>query len=223
MTKSKIEPDLPEGEHNYTVREAVALFDSEAGLTNAVDRLEAAGLDRAELSVLANNAKARKALGRRFAQSGSVAAIDLADDASAPRSAHTSTDSLTEIEAAAVGLPTYVGGVGGMFAVVASGGSLALALPVALATGLAGGGLGLVAAYAIARQHRRAIRQQLENGGLLLWARIRTPDREPQVVNILHDAGGRNVHVHDVTLHWGIEEMPLAHAQPDPFLERLPV
>lgn len=218
MTNHAVDKDLPEGEHNYTVREAVALFDTEPALTNAVDRLEAAGLDRAEISVLAANSKSRKSLGQKFAP-----ADQLAEDASAPRDAPTSTDSLTEIEAAAVGLPTYVGGVGGMFAVVASGGSLALALPVAIAAGLAGGGLGLVAAYAIARNHRKAVREQLENGGLLLWARTSSPDREKQVVDILNEAGGRNVHVHDLTLRWGIEEMPLAHAQPDPFLERMPV
>ena len=45
-----------------------------------------------------------------------------------------------EAEAAAVGLPVYVGVVGGLFAAVASGGTLAFALPVAIAGGLAGGG-----------------------------------------------------------------------------------
>lgn len=206
---------LPEGEHKYTVREAVAIFASEAALTNAIDQLEASGIDRAEISVLAGDDGAVKKLRARF-----DGAVELADDNTVKRAAPPDKDARTEIGAAAVGLPAYAGGIGGMFAVAAVGGGLAIALPLVLAGGLAGGGLGAIAAYAIAKQHRDAVGTQMEKGGLLLWVRTATPEREQKVLALLREAGGQNVHIHDIDLKWGIEEVPLAHAQPDPFLEK---
>lgn len=213
---NKVQPVLPEGEHSYAVREAVAVFSSEDALTNAIDQLESSGIDRAEISVLAADEKSLQKLRERFGSS-----IELAEDNTLERAAPADRDSLTEIEAAAVGLPAYAGGIGGMFAIAAVGGGLALALPLVVAGGLAGGGLGAVAAYAIAKKHREAIGTQMEKGGLLLWVRTATPEREQKVLDILRQAGGDNVHIHDIDLKWGIEEVPMAHAQPDPFLEKV--
>ena len=204
------------GEESFTVREAVAIFASERDLADAIDALERDGFDRADISVLGPAATIGGPVARSYA-----GALALAEDGNVPRAAQVSYHSLVEAEAAAIGLPVYVGAVGGLFAVVATGGTLAFAIPVALAGGLAGGAIGALGATAISSWHRGSIEKQLSAGGLLVWVRTRSDAHEARAQDVLRKAGGRNVHVHEVLVHWH-EDAPFAHVQPDPFLERGP-
>ena len=202
---------LDKSEKAYRVREAVALFSTETAFLNALDSLQENGFDRADLSVLGG------AISRPF-ESASM----LADDKRAKRGANANPESVVEAEAAAIGIPVYVGALGAFFAVAATGGALALAIPMTLAGGLAGGGLGAIGAHAIEKRHRRAIEQQIDNGGLLLWVRTNTPERVVSALRLLKAAGGQEAHVHEAILRWGVEESPLSHFRPDPFLEKEP-
>ena len=41
-------------------------------------------------------------------------------------------------------------------------------------------------------------------------------------LRVLKEAGGENVHVHEIERSWGLEDIPLSDFNPDPFLERDP-
>lgn len=199
------------------LREAVAVFPSEAPFLAAVDGLLEHGFDRADLSVLAHGRHVDGQVARML--DGTVA---LAEDGSVPRGALAAPASIAEAKAASVALPVYAGTIGGFLIAVASGGALAFTIPVAIAGGLVGSGLGLLGATAISNHYRESIERQLANGGILLWVRTETAERERKACEILEDAGGEHVHLHTVTLRWGEEDVPFAHTNPDPLLERGP-
>ena len=201
----------------FMVREAVAVFRSEQAFLAAVEALESAGFDRADISVLASESASSRGMTSVY---GDARALE--DDGNVPRSAFVAPESRAEAEAAAVGLPVYVGVVGGLFAAVASGGTLAFALPVAIAGGLAGGSIGAIGAYAISKRHRGTVEQQLQSGGILLWVRTRNDEKEGAALRILQQADGQDIHIHEVAIRWSEDEVPFAHVQPDPLLEKGP-
>lgn len=199
---------------HYTIREAVGVFSEENALVSAIDELEVAGFDRADISVLGPGTESLKAIKERYAS-----VKNLEDDGNVPREAFVDPDSRTELNAAAVGFPVYVGAIGGLFAVVASGGTLAFAIPAAIAGGLVGGGAGGLAARAIGREHRDTIARQMREGGLLLWVRTDTPEKEQRAFDLLKEAGGTDVHVHETVVERDSKDIPVANVQADPFLE----
>lgn len=209
--------DEDAGERTFRVREAVALFPTEKAFLDAIEDLQENGFDRADLSVLADSKRSASAFGRVFEDASA-----LADDDRARRGAVVSHESVAEAEAAAIGVPAYFGALGAFLAAAATGGALAFTIPMTVAGGLAAGGLGAIGAYAIGKHHRRAIEEQIDNGGLLLWVRASTPERETRALELLKAAGGEQAHIHEANLRWGVEEIPLSHAHPDPFLEREP-
>jgi hypothetical protein len=204
----------------YGSCEAVGVLPDEKELEAAVDELLLSGFDRQQISVLAS--RPRWSGGSKTdAEISGVS--ELEDDPRARLSAFISPDSRTEIEAAAVGIPFYAASIGGYAAMVASGGSLALAFAALLLAGAAGASLGGLLAHTIARHHREAIAAQIAKGGLLLWVQTRSLAQENKAIEVLNGHHARNVHVHDVKRAWGAENVPFYDAQPDPFLERLPV
>ncbi|WP_193175074.1 hypothetical protein [Oricola nitratireducens] len=207
--------DVSNSADGYVLREAVAVFDSEEAFLGAVDDLQEHGFDRSELSVLADGRYIGSGVSRLFAGARALTDID-----SLPRAAVVSPDALAEAEAAAVGLPVYIGTLGGFLAAAATGGALAATIPLALAGGLAGGGLGALGARIISDRHRSAIERQLDVGGIVLWVRTRTPDFEERALSILKSAGGTDAHVHEAVVRWGVDDIPLSHVNPDPLLER---
>lgn len=202
---------------HFHVREAVAVFPTEQAFLKAVDDLQEHGFDRSDLSVLADTRHTRDGFSHTFA-----GADTLADDGNAPRASFITPESLAEGRAAAVALPFYIGSIGGLFIALASGGTLAFTLPLAIAGGLAGGGLGAIGARALGRHHREAIEAQILNGGILLWVRTTSAEKERRAIALLKAASGRNVHMHEMAIRWGIDDVPLAHVNPDPFLEKGP-
>jgi len=198
----------------YCAREVVATFGSAEALEAAVDKLELAGLDRSTLSVLGTNPKDKLWLEQRY---GST--VKAADSSRAERSAFVSTDSKAEGTGAAITAPLYIASVAGAFAVIASGGTLALAAGVAIAAGAAGGGLGALVANVVGSQHAENVMEQIARGGLVLWVSVADPESEQRVLALLRECGGQHVHVHEVERRFGAEARPLSGVQPDPFLE----
>jgi hypothetical protein len=198
----------------YDAREAVGVFRDAAVLEEAVDQLETSGFDRSAISVLATGAGARERT-ERFYRTVS----DIEDRADAPQGAFVSVDSRTEGETAVIGIPFYIGGAAGAFAVVATGGALAPAFAAAIAGGAIGAGLGALLAAAVARHHAARIQQQLKKGGIVLWVNTPNVDAEKRAVAVLERLGAEHVHVHQVQREWSVRDVPLATVQPDPFLE----
>lgn len=199
--------DEHESTFEYASREVVAVLPDEKSLDAAIETLLGSGIDRAQVSVLAEKSKLARP------------ATLLADDPEAPLGAYMSPVSRTEIEAAFVGLPVFIAGVGSYAVVLASGGSLAVALAALLLSGAAGGGLGGLLAHTISRGHNLSITRQIASGGLLVWISTRSRAQEKAAMDVLEKHGGRDVHVHEIFRKWGIDSVPFHDAQPDPFLE----
>jgi hypothetical protein len=180
----------------------------------AVDELEVSGFDRATISVLASNDKVKERVGHLYREVG-----EIEDDPQAPQTAIISKHSLAEGEGAAIGLPSYIGGVAGAFAVVASGGTLAASVAAAVAGGAAGVGLGAVLARTIGQRYKHHALEQLEEGGMVMWVSVRDKRAERRAIEILTKAGARDVHMHEVEREWTLKDRPLSEVQPDPLLE----
>ena len=100
--------------------EAVGVFEDAASLQAAIDDLLTAGFDRAELSLLADEATVERKLGHAYAKPA-----ELEDDPQVPRTAYVSTEARGDAQGGLIGALVYVGAVAAAGAVVASGGTLA--------------------------------------------------------------------------------------------------
>lgn len=197
---------------SYPSREAVGVFANPDALEAAVGELEVSGFPRAAISVLASDEKVRERVGRLYRTVG-----EIEDDRHAPQTGFVSKDSLEGGEAAAVGIPCYLGAVAAV-AFIASGGALAVTIAAAVAGGVGGAGLGALLARAISHHHRDHILAQLAQGGMVLWVNVGDAAAERRALQILTKAGGDDVHVHDIQREWTLKDQPLSDVQPDPFL-----
>jgi hypothetical protein len=193
------------GTRKYWVREAVGVFGDADALETAVEELGIAGFTRAEISVLAADHKAKDRLDRLYHN-----LKEIEESGSAPRTDFVSGSSVAEEEGALLGIPFYIGGAAGIWAVTATGGSLAL--------GSLGASLGAVLAGAIEHARAERIQEQLKLGGLVLWVTTLTPEAEKQALEILNKLGARDVHVHEIQREWSIKTFPIAKVPFDPFV-----
>lgn len=201
--------DTTDGEIGYQEREAVAVFDSETTLNAAVDALMQYGLRQDDLSVLAPSEK--------LSSSNPTTALEDKDDAA--RAAYVTSDSRVEGLAALTGGPALITGLGAALVAGTVGLALIPTLAVTVGGSLATGSIGFMLSRIFGRKHAEAIRQQLANGGLLLW--VHTPDEkdDAKILEILTQNGGRDAHVHVVHRNWGVDEVPFKNANPDPLLK----
>jgi hypothetical protein len=174
-------------ERRREVREVVGVFDDLNALQSAIDALMTDGFDRSEISLLAEDREVR-------AKRGAEGAVELEDDERAPRLHYIESESLSEGKAMLVGGLFYVGafvGAGALTGIVFVNPIVAGAVTGALA-GLGGFALSKL----ISNRQVKWARAQLERGGLLLWARTWTPEREREAIAVMKRHGGRHVHVH---------------------------
>jgi len=158
-----------DGAQTYHVREAVGVFESADALEVAVDQPGSSGFNRAEISVLASDKTVTERLGRLYR---SVA--EIVDDPRAPEAVFIPQGSRTEGDVALAGAPLYIGGLAGGLAVVASGGAMVLAFAAAIGLGAVGAGLGGPLARVVAHRHVYRVREQLAQGGLVIWSAYAT-------------------------------------------------
>ncbi|WP_020590813.1 hypothetical protein [Kiloniella laminariae] len=199
--------------HQSTVREAVGVFHTAKELEAAVDALLSAGFDRSELSLLASENSVNEKLGHRYS---SVA--ELEDDPDVPRTAYVEQDSIVEGKTALIGGLAYIGAVVAAAPVVASGGSLAVAIIGAVLAGGSAGIFGTFVAEWIGHKHAQDIESQLEHGGLLLWVTLRDAAHEEKALAILAAQGAADVHCHDLPAPDDPADNPLSGVTVDPFL-----
>jgi len=176
-----------------TIREAVAVLETAASLEAAIDELESAGFDRAEISLLAAEPAVEQKLGHKFSR-----VEELEDDAKVPRTFFVSTEAIGDAEGAVVGALLYVGAVAAAGVVVASGGTLAAAIAGAAAAGGTGGLIGSALAKLVGDHHAQHLQRQLDHGGLVLWVRTRDAAHEQRAVDILRRHSAHDVHLHDL-------------------------
>ncbi|MBM3562920.1 MAG: hypothetical protein FJX48_07155 [Alphaproteobacteria bacterium] len=171
--------------------EVVGLFDSVDKLQAAIDDLMTHGFDRSEISLLAEDAKAREKV-------GSKRSVEIEDSDEAPRISYIENESLNEGKASLIGLLFYVGAIAGAIAVWTIYGGFAEAIFAGIAAGTAASLVGVGVIKFVQHRQRHWVQAQLARGGLLLWARTRTEEHERAALDAMQHNGGHDVHVHRV-------------------------
>lgn len=205
------------GTMTVTVREVVAVFNRAEEYESALEELQSAGFDHAEISLLATDATVEEKLSHRYSR-----VEQMEDQSDVPRSAFVSTPDIGDAQGAAIGGLAYIGATVAAGAVVASGGTLAVAIASAAASGGAAGLVGSLIAKWIGDRHAKTIEEQLEGGGLLAWVHVRDAEHEQRAIEILSRYSTHDVHVHEISHEWSPADRTLADLQFDPFLESDP-
>jgi hypothetical protein len=194
------------GAQRIKVREVAGVFRAREPLEAAVEALLLAGFDRADIDLMAGIDAVRQRLGTVY-----VPAEDLADVPDAPRQAFVAREDMTGTLAGAAGILSFIGATAATFGVVASGGALAAAVAAAAAGGVAtAGGAGALIARFLGREQAKELRTQMATGGLVLWVRVRSPEREDKAQRILKDHGAEAVRVHEIEIQKRFEDVPLS-------------
>ena len=208
----------PTSSSDNTVREVVAVFHDADKLEAAAHALMQAGVPERRMSLLGDKEAVAKRLGHRLEP-----LEIMEDDPRVPQRAFVFKEDRQAAETIAIGLPLYIGAMGGALTLVASGGTLAMALLGALGGGVMGGGLGGVIAGLIGKTHAARLEQNLREGGILFWVFVANAAEGRQVSDILKKSGGTDVHVHQIERTWGEEKIPfedwIKDWNPDPFLD----
>jgi hypothetical protein len=188
------------------VREVAGVLESRKQIEEAVDALLLAGFDRADIDLMASWDAVRQKLGDVYAP-----ATELADIPRVPRRAFIARADAAGVFAVTLGLLTFIGATAAALGVVASGGALALAAAAAIAGGATAGSAGALLFHRfLSRDEANELETQLAAGGLVLWARVRSPEREDKAQQILLDHGARAVRVHEIKLEKRLEDIPLS-------------
>jgi hypothetical protein len=182
------------------VREVAGVFHTRAALESAAEDLLLNGFDRADVDLMATPDAVRKKLDRIY-----VEAEELPDIPDVPRQAYIARDDAAGAVAVTAGLLASVAATAGAFAIVASGGALA----IALAAGAGGGAAALLARH-LGRQRAQELEAHMKKDGLVLWVRVRSPDREEQAQEILRKHGAEAVRVHEIEIAKHLDEIPFS-------------
>lgn len=174
------------------IREAVGVFDDREKLYAAIAELENTAFPRQDISVLGGSNEIQQQFG--------VSKVDplLAEDnPDAPRIAPVRPEEKALGAAALVGGAAYIGGCA---AAIVSASNTGLGLITAITLGsIAGAVVGGIAALVVGAWMNRRMKNQIKNGGIVLWVRTPGPRREELARDILRKYGGRDVHIHDIT------------------------
>ncbi|HXY57149.1 MAG TPA: hypothetical protein VEH76_01075 [Methylocystis sp.] len=182
-------------ENVSVAREAVGVFGDSAAMDGAIDELLISGFDHSDLSLLAAAETVEGKLGHKYKK-----VEEVEDDPAAPRTYYVSQEAIEGVKAALVGGLVFLGAVGAIGAIVASGGTLAAAVTGAALGAGTWGVFGEVLAKLVGGEHADYIQEQLAHGGLLLWVRCSDPQLEKRAIEILTRHSGRDVHVHQLPL-----------------------
>jgi hypothetical protein len=143
----------------------------------------------------------------------------LADLPPTPRQPAFTTDDLTVALVVTVSILGAAAGSAVAYGVLTSGGGSWSAGILGTLIGL---GAGAIGALAMARMFRRKDLQGLDflqmERGIVLWVRVRSPEREALAKDILERNGARAVRVHEIEIEKRVEDLPLSSLRPDPWI-----
>ena len=166
------------------IQEAVAVFDDEKSLEDAVYDLERRGFDRAAFSLLGTEESVTRKLGHGYQN-----IREIEDEAHLPR--ETFFSRISRLEAEYLPAPIFAS-IGGL--ALAGVGAPLVVLAAAGTGALLGAALG-----AVLHEHSTTrIRQQVERGGLLLWVNVRNSEEEKIALEVLRSRSAHDVHVHEL-------------------------
>lgn len=175
------------------IREVVGVFYNQEQMQSAIDELEMSQFGRHEISVLADKYTMEHEMGTSY-----IEAHQLVDNPFVPRGVHVAPEEQSLAEASLVGGGLLLG------AAIAFHGLNPDPLNPAMLLGilLGGSAIGAVAGYYLARflhkeRHER-MHEQIAKGGLPLWVRTQTLQKERSASSILMRNGAHDVHSHDM-------------------------
>jgi hypothetical protein len=200
-------------------REVAGVFGSRGELDAAIDALLLAGFDRADIDIIADLDEVQKAIGPVY-----VASEELADISRVPRRPVTAPEDVGGPVAVVAGVVATAAAGATAFVVVRSGGETMTAAAVAILSAALAGSIGGVLTYRrFGLDKSKSLEGHMAARGLILWVRVRSPDREDTAQKILRLHGGRAVRVHEIEIEKRPDEIPLSSLRPDPWLgnERL--
>ena len=173
-------------------REIVGTFATPEAVEKAVAELTSSGWDRAELSLLGPKNVLNPDKGYVPAPE------DVADNPDAERAPVVAHDDVRQGRALAAGIAGTVGAFVAAGATILTGGTLLVAIVGSAALG--GGAAALVEALGNRTEDKREkfFEKQLQQGGILLWARIDPPRSEAKARRIFDQFGAADVHVHEI-------------------------
>ena len=200
-------------------REVTGVFHSRKALIDAAEELLVAGVDRADIDVSASVDELDRRLNYQ-----SIPPADLADLPITPRRSFMGIDDVLSVE-------TVAGSIAGcavaiavaFFLVVRDAGPLSVGI-LSVLSGLIVGGITVYwLRRRLDRERTLGLEKQSEWQGLLIWVRVRSPEKEAEAQEILTRHGGQAVHVHEIELTREPDDIPLHSLRPDPWLgdERL--
>jgi hypothetical protein len=200
------------------VREVAGVFHSRRAIEAAFEDLLLNGFDRADIDRLASLDEVRRRL------KVNVSPEEAADLTPTPRRPIFAPDDITTGIAVTGSLVGAAVGIAVVFVVLASGGDGGSA---GIAGTLAGIGAGWIGALLLARMFRRDQLRGLDwiefDRGVILWVRVRSPEREAMAQDILRRNGGHAIRVHEIEIEKRTEDLPLSSVRPDPWLGSEPL
>jgi hypothetical protein len=214
----RVKPSSDDVIDRVKVREVAGVFYSARAMEDAVEELLLNGFDRADIDRLASQDE----VGQRFKTY--VAPEAAAEVRGAPRQPAFTRDDVTVALVAIVSLAGAAVGMAVGFIALAYGAGQGTAIGVGALAGIIAAGVAEpIVAHAFRRQDVESLAPVETARGLVLWARVRSPEQEKRAQEIMRRNGGRAVRVHEIEIEKRAEDLPLASLRPDPWLGSEPL
>jgi hypothetical protein len=178
-----------------STREAFALFQDTDKVNAAVSDLEGAGFDRSEMSLLAQQGVLD---GHMPGEYGEI--HKAAEDPKAPREAVIADTDVRQGRTLAASTVAAVGAFAASGITIMTGGTAAVAIAAAAAAGLGSAAVGEALGKKASDSEKEYLREQLRRGGIVLWVKTPTPEKESRARQILTRHCASEVRVHDVPI-----------------------
>jgi hypothetical protein len=174
------------------IPEAVGVFKTVEALQAAFYDLRAVGFSRYDISLLGGRKTLEETLGEAYWHTS-----ELEDDPRAPRAAFVSEEASGELQGAIAGGFFFMGSVIAMAALLTPASTIAASIAAIAIGGSPAAVIGTLLARRAGQHHKEYYADQIRRGGILLWVRVKTKERERLAVEILKGHSGQDVHVHD--------------------------
>jgi hypothetical protein len=199
------------------VREVTGVFGAWPAVHAAVNDLLIAGFDRADIETVAERPGSRERIGTP------VPAIELADVPEAPRQEFVAPEDTAGVFAVCVSVSGALGAMIGAMIIIASGGTTPWTVLCAIIGGVVGSAIGYAIARALGWRWTPDPAAPAPVDGVVLWARVRTPEHEQKAIDIFKAHHAVGVRVHEMEIQKRLEDLPLSSLRPDPWLGNEPL
>lgn len=174
------------------VPEVVGVFDSFDVMQQAIYDLMLAGFSRYDISLLGSKEAIEAKLGKSYWQ-----AKELEDNPDAPRASFVSEEAIGELEGAVAGGFFFLGSYIAMAALLTPASTLAASIAAIAIGGGPAAVVGTLLARRVDKHHKDYYADQIRNGGILIWVRAATPEKQELAMKIMKGHSGKDVHMHD--------------------------